>query len=54
MARTGQNSTRSTVCSHANAVYTEWAAVRQRLESEAAISVNGSDLSIADVVAVSL
>ncbi|KAK4462679.1 Phenylalanine/tyrosine ammonia-lyase [Cladorrhinum samala] len=53
MARTGQNSTRSTVCSHANAVYTEWAAVRQRLESEAAISVNGSDLSIADVVAVS-
>lgn len=53
MVRTKQDS-RSTTRDHASAVYAEWAALQQRLESEATISINGSDLSIADVVAVSL
>ncbi|KAL2262979.1 hypothetical protein VTK26DRAFT_8708 [Humicola hyalothermophila] len=39
---------------HAYAAYSEWAALQRRLESREPVLVNGCDLSIADVVAVSL
>lgn len=39
---------------HASAVYSEWAALQSRLGSETHVLVNGRDLTIADVVAVSL
>ncbi|KAK3997781.1 L-Aspartase-like protein [Cladorrhinum sp. PSN332] len=53
MAKSKQHS-RSTISTHANAVYAEWAALQRRLSSKsAAVSINGSDLSISDVVAVS-
>lgn len=39
---------------HAYAAYSEWAALQNRLGSREPVLVNGRDLSIADVVAVSL
>ncbi|KAK4221952.1 L-Aspartase-like protein [Podospora fimiseda] len=52
MAKTKQHC-QSAISSHANAVYAEWATLQHRLSPESApVSVNGSDLSIADVVAV--
>ncbi|KAK3348869.1 L-Aspartase-like protein [Lasiosphaeria hispida] len=39
---------------HAKAVFTQWVALRKALDVDAALPLNGQDLSIADVVAVSL
>ncbi|KAK4166992.1 L-Aspartase-like protein [Cladorrhinum sp. PSN259] len=53
MTKSKQHS-RSALCTHANAVHAEWVSLQKLLASKsAAVFVNGSDLSIADVVAVS-
>ncbi|KAK0724335.1 L-Aspartase-like protein [Lasiosphaeris hirsuta] len=39
---------------HAQAVYAQWVALQKALDVKAAVPLNGQDLSIADVVAVSL
>jgi phenylalanine ammonia-lyase len=39
---------------HANAAYADWVALQSRLRTRDAVVVNGRDLTIADVVAVSL
>ncbi|KAL2133201.1 hypothetical protein VTI74DRAFT_2746 [Chaetomium olivicolor] len=39
---------------HASAAYSEWVALQNRLRSNEAVLVNGRDMTIADVVAVSL
>ncbi len=39
---------------HASAAYSDWAALRARIRSPAHVSINGRDLTVADVVAVSL
>lgn len=42
------------IISHTAAVYSDWAALQSRLKSQKHVLVNGQDLSIAEVVAVSL
>ncbi|KAK4238774.1 L-Aspartase-like protein [Achaetomium macrosporum] len=39
---------------HASAAYSDWAALQEKLRTHEAVLVNGRDLTIADVVAVSL
>jgi len=39
---------------HASAVYADWIALQNKLRSKKHVLVNGRDLTIADVVAVSL
>jgi hypothetical protein len=42
------------VTPHTYAAYSEWVALQNRLRSPSPVVVSGCDLSIADVVAVSL
>jgi phenylalanine ammonia-lyase len=48
------NSKYGTQTEHASAVYSDWVALQDRLRSQGEVVVNGRDLTIADVVAVSL
>ncbi len=49
-----KNGNRRDATPHASAAYQEWAALQSRLGSSTDVRVNGRDLTIADVVAVSL
>jgi phenylalanine ammonia-lyase len=42
------------VIPHASAAYSDWIALQNRLRSRKHVLVNGRDLTVADVVAVSL
>ncbi|KAL2157281.1 hypothetical protein VTH06DRAFT_6219 [Thermothelomyces fergusii] len=45
---------KQSACAHASAAYRDWAALQDRRHSLEAVAVNGRDLTISDVVAVSL
>jgi phenylalanine ammonia-lyase len=55
MASTKDTDTRPIMATpHASASYAEWVALQDRLRSHENVLVNGRDLSLADVVAVTL
>jgi phenylalanine ammonia-lyase len=54
MENSTKNGKRTETVPHASVVYSQWAALQSRLGSAKHVLVNGRDLTIADVVAVSL